>query len=95
MASLISFNGVPATLPEAEITALKAGIEHGLQAVPHPYLKVGKRVRITTGPLEGLEGIVIRKKNALRFVISLDIIQRSVVVELDQADLGPLLPATR
>ena len=95
VASLVSFNGIPATLPEAEITALKAGLEHGLQAVPHPYLKVGKRVRITTGPLEGLEGIVIRKKNALRFVISLDMIQRSVVVELDQADLGPLLPATR
>ena len=45
-----------------------------MQAVPHPYLKVGKRVRITTGPLEGLEGIVVREKNALRFVISLDLI---------------------
>jgi transcription antitermination factor NusG len=89
VASLVSFNGIPAALSETEIETLKASLELGIQVVPHPYLNVGRRVRVAAGPLEGLEGIVIRKKNALRFVISLDLIQRSVVVELDQADLGP------
>jgi transcription antitermination factor NusG len=89
VASLVRFNGIPAALSETEIETLKASLEQGIQVVPHPYLNVGRRVRVAAGPLEGLEGIVIRKKNALRFVISLDLIQRSVVVELDQADLGP------
>lgn len=90
VASLVSFNGIPAALSETEIETLKAGLEHGVHALPHPYLKAGKRVRITTGPLEGLEGIVVREKNPLRFVISLDLIQRSVAVEIDLADLAPL-----
>jgi transcription antitermination factor NusG len=70
-------------VPEAEIVALKAGLERGLQAAPHPYLKVGRRVRITAGPLEGLEGIVIRKKNGLRVVVSLDLIQRSIRLDIE------------
>jgi len=90
VARLVSFNGAPAALPEAEIEALKAGLECGVQAVPHPYLKAGRRVRITRGPLEGLEGIVIRKKNRLRFVISLDLIQRSIQLEIDASSVEPV-----
>jgi transcription antitermination factor NusG len=89
VAKLVSFNGTPAALPEAEIEALKAGLERGVQAVPHPYLKAGRRVRITAGPLEGLEGIVIRKKNALRFVISLDLIQRSIRLDIEASSVEP------
>lgn len=83
IAKLVSFSGTPAPLPEQEIEVLKAGLEGGIHAEPHPYLKVGRRVRITNGPLEGLEGIVIRKKNALRFVISLDLIQRSIRLDIE------------
>jgi transcription antitermination factor NusG len=49
-------------------------------------LKVGHRVRVKTGPLQGLQGILLRKKNVSRFVISLDLIMRSVAVEIDEAD---------
>jgi transcription antitermination factor NusG len=52
-------------------------------------LKVGRRVRVVSGPLTGLEGIIVRKKNHLRFVISLNLIMRSVSVELDDADIVP------
>ena len=90
VANLVSFNGTPAVLPEAEIEALKAGLERGVKAVPHPYLKIGKRVRITAGPLEGLEGILIRRKNEIRFVISLDLIQRSVRLDIDAASVEPV-----
>jgi len=90
VARFVSFNGTPAALPEAEIEALKAGLERGIQAVPHPYLKAGRRVRITAGPLEGLEGVAVRKKNSLRFVLSLDLIMRSVAVEIAMADLEPI-----
>ena len=90
VARLVSFNGTPAVLPEAEIDALKAGLERGVQAVPHPYLKVGRRVRIIAGPLEGFEGILIRKRNALRFIISLDLIQRSIRLDVDASSVEPV-----
>jgi transcription antitermination factor NusG len=89
VARIVSFNGAPAVLPEAEISGLKAGLERGVQAAPHPYLKAGRRVRITHGPLEGLEGIVIRKKNAWRFVLSLDLIQRSIRLDIDSSLVEP------
>lgn len=90
VARFVSFNGTPAVLPEAEITALKAGLEQGVRAMPHPYLRAGRRVRITQGPLEGLEGIVVRKKNAPRFVISLDLIQRSILLDIDVSLVEPV-----
>ncbi len=57
---------------------------------PHPYLKVGERVRITTGSMAGVEGILVRKKNEFRFVLTLDAIMRSVAVEVDANDLEPV-----
>ena len=90
MARLVSFNGTPAALPDGEIETLKAGLQRGVQAVPHPYLKVGRRVRVTAGPLEGLEGIVIRKKNRLRFILSLDLIGRSTSLDVEAAALEPI-----
>jgi transcription antitermination factor NusG len=90
VARFVSFNGTPAVLPEAEITRLMAGLKDGLQAAPHPYLTAGRRVRITHGPLEGLEGIVIRKKNDWRFVLSLDLIQRSIRLDIDSSLVEPV-----
>jgi transcription antitermination factor NusG len=87
VAKLVGFNGIPATLPDEEIEALKKGLVCGLRAEPHPYLTVGRRVRVKAGPLEGLEGIVIRRKNRLRLVISLDVIHRAAAVEVEAADL--------
>jgi transcription antitermination factor NusG len=87
VAQLISFNGKPAALPDKEIEALRAGLATQLRVEPHPYLTVGRKVRVKSGPLEGAEGILIRKKNAYRMVLSLDLIQRSASVEVDVSDL--------
>jgi len=87
VARLISFNGHPAALPDEEVDALRAGLATQLRVEPHPYLTVGRRVRVKCGPLEGVEGILIRKKNACRVVLSLDIIMRSASVEVDASDL--------
>ena len=73
----------PLEISEQQITAIKTFIETGLQYDPHPYLKVGRKVRVTDGPLAGLEGILVRKKNRSLFVISVEMIQRSVSVELE------------
>jgi hypothetical protein len=90
MPRLVSFNGTPAAPPEAEIEGLKASLGRGVQTLPHPYLKVGRRVRVTAGPLEGLEGILVRKKNALRFVISLHLIQCSIRLDINASSVEPV-----
>jgi transcription antitermination factor NusG len=54
---------------------------------PHPYLKVGERVRIKTGLMAGVQGILVRKKSEFRVVLTLDAIMRSVAVEVDADDL--------
>jgi transcription antitermination factor NusG len=84
---LVGFNGHPAALPDGEIEALRTSVAMQLRAEPHPYLTVGRRVRIKSGPLAGVEGILIRKKNAFRVVLSLDFILRSAAVEVDVSDI--------
>jgi transcription antitermination factor NusG len=85
----VSFNGHPAPLPDSEIEILSKGLASGIRAEPHPYLKVGHRVRVRSGPLAGAQGILQRKKDKFRVVLSIDLIMRSVAVEVDEADIEP------
>jgi transcription antitermination factor NusG len=87
---LVGFNGLPCALPDAEMKIMRSGFSGNLRAEPHPFLTVGRRARIARGPLEGMEGRIIRRKNQMRFVISVELIQRSVAVEVDEADLRPV-----
>src|SRR6266404_8775018 len=90
---LVGFGGVAAALPEAEMEIVRAGLSRGSRAEPHPFLTVGRRVRITGGPFTGLEGILKQKKSALRVVVSLELIQRSVAVDVDAADVQGVVSA--
>jgi transcription antitermination factor NusG len=87
VARLVGFDGQPAILADEEIAGLRKSIAAELRLEPHPYLRVGRRVRIRRGALQGVEGIVIRKKNSVRVVLSIDVIMRSVSVEVDADDL--------
>ncbi|MBZ5627712.1 MAG: UpxY family transcription antiterminator [Acidobacteriia bacterium] len=86
----VAFNGRPVALPESDLLRLRSGLDQGLCATPHPYMKIGRRVRVRCGPLAGLEGIFVRKKEHSRIVLSIDLIMRSVAVEVDAADVEPL-----
>jgi len=85
--NVVSFNGRMASLPEREIDALRNALENQIYAEPCPYLRVGRKVRVVRGPMEGAEGILARKKEKCRMVISVDVLMRSVAVEVDGADL--------
>jgi transcription antitermination factor NusG len=87
VARLVGFNGVPCALRDSEIEAMQTCLGRKAYLEPYPYVQVGRRVRVKCGPLAGLEGIVVRKKNRVRFVISLDLIQRSVAVEVEAGDV--------
>ena len=82
-------NREPAPLPESAIESLRAGLEV-LPAEPHPFLAVGQRARIRSGPLAGKEGVLIRKKNSARLVITLELIMQSIALEIDADNLEPL-----
>ena len=84
---LVGFNGQPYPLEKSEIECLRTGIRSCLQMEPHPYLTAGSRVRIARGPLTGVEGLLVRKKNIYRVVLSMDLIARSAAVEVDAADI--------
>jgi len=84
---LVTFNGQPAALPDTEIEVLRKRLSGSAKIEPHPYLRVGRRVRVRRGPMVGLEGIVVRRKDCCRVVFSIDLLMRSVAVEVDEADL--------
>jgi transcription antitermination factor NusG len=86
--SIVGSSKEPWPLPDFEIEALRRGMQTR-KVEPHPYLKVGERVRVKAGMMAGVEGILVRKKNEFRVVLSLDAIMQSVAVEVDAVDLEP------
>jgi transcription antitermination factor NusG len=86
---LVSFGGHPAPLPQEDIQAIQDCLSHGLQVEPHPYLRVGRRMQVKSGPLQGLEGVIVRRKNRSRFILSFDLLQRAVAIEMNAIDLQP------
>jgi transcription antitermination factor NusG len=87
---ILSFNGRPASIDAAEIEALRLCHRDGARLEPHPFAAVGERVRVRAGMLEGLEGVVIRKKSGLRLVLSVSLINQSVAVEVEASLLEPV-----
>lgn len=88
----VSFSGLPAPLPAEDVDALRNGVLQNVRLECHPFLTVGRRVRVVSGPLRGVHGILVRhkkKKDDCRLVISLEAIMRSVCLEIDEADVAP------
>jgi len=79
-----------ASIPEAEIQAIRTTVEGPFRVEPHPFLKCGERVRLKRGALAGVEGVLVRKKNLCRLVLSVDILMQSVAVEVDASDVEPV-----
>ena len=87
---LVGFGGRPVSLADREIERLRQVLATGTRAEPHPFLNVGRRVRVTAGPLVGQEGILVRRQGNLRIVLSIDLIQRSILVEVEADSLEPV-----
>jgi transcriptional antiterminator NusG len=82
---VVGYNRVPVPIEDFEIDAIRTLGMSGLPNQPWPYPKVGDRVRIESGPLRGVEGILVEFKNSHRFIVSVSLLQRSVAVEIDSA----------
>jgi transcription antitermination factor NusG len=80
----------PAVIPDADIEAIRRVVASPLKAEPHPFLRRGDCVRIKSGPLAGIEGILIRRKNSYRLILSAAVLQKSIAVEVDAFSIEPL-----
>jgi transcription elongation factor/antiterminator RfaH len=90
---IVGFGGRPAPVHPEEISALRRLAASDMRLQPWPYLKAGQRVRIERGPLADLEGILVRSKDFWRVVVSVDLLRRSVAVEIDREAIAPLRSA--
>lgn len=90
VAKLVGFGGLPTALPEWEIEGLRTSLALGIHVKPHSFLTIGRRVRVKNGPLAGLQGILKKRKNRTRLVVSIELIQRAIAVEMREADLEPV-----
>src|SRR5262249_14725413 len=90
VARIVGISGKPVPVPDEQIAAVRTMVEQRLPYDPHPYLTEGMRVRIKRGVLVGAEGILITRKQKHRLVISVDLIQQAVAVDVDSVDVEPL-----
>lgn len=75
--------GLPALIPPEEIDAIRRVVDRSVKVGPHPFIKRGDLVRVKTGPLKGIEGILVRKKNLCRLVLNVELLGKSAVVDVD------------
>lgn len=85
--SIVGFGHEPMPVPDVEIEAVRTVLHSGLAAEPYPFLLEGRRVRVVYGALRGVEGILIKRKNESRIVVSVTMLQRSISVEVDAASV--------
>jgi transcription antitermination factor NusG len=91
--SIVSYGREIAPISDNYITALRDGLL-AYRIVPHPNVELGDRVTITTGPMTGMEGVLLRHKNELRVILRLEMIGRSVAVEVGADEISSIpLPA--
>jgi len=81
--SFVAWAGRPADIPQEEIDAVRRLVDSSLRIEPHPFLKCGDWVRIKSGPLEGIQGILVHKRSAFRLVLSVEMLAQSASVEVD------------
>ena len=79
---LVSSAGQPAAIPDIEIEAIRRVVDSGTRVEIHPFLKCGSWVRVKCGPLTGIEGILIRKKNVSRLVLNVAILGTAAAIEV-------------
>lgn len=96
VARIVEFGGAPAPLSDDEIAGIRRMLEAKLPLMPWPFLAAGDRVRVERGPLKGTAGLLIQVKESFRLVVGVELLHRSIAVEVDPDAVVPeRLPAAR
>lgn len=87
--SIVTFGRIPAPIPGAEIEAVQAILRAGVPVRPWPGLEIGRQVRVESGPLRGVQGVLLRFKSTWQVLVSIELLRRSVIAEVDLAAVFP------
>jgi transcription antitermination factor NusG len=87
--SIVGFGKTDIPVDDAEIQAVRTLIASGCPLAPWPFLRIGQRVTIASGPLAGLRGVVLRDQDSWRVVVSVEALDRSLAVEVDRDMIFP------
>jgi len=87
---IVGIGYTPIPIDEHEMAAIQSVLKAGLGTAPHPFVRVGQRVRIEGGSLYGLEGLITDLRRRDRLILSVTLLQRSVAVEIDSAWVVPI-----
>ncbi len=90
VAGFVGWNGAPLAIPDEEIESIQRLLAHRVALSPHEFLKLGSRVRIRGGALNGIEGILLARQSDCSLVISVGLIQRAVALRVDGYDVEPM-----
>jgi len=88
---IVGAGKTPVPVDDEEIEAIRAILRSGLAVQPWPFLRVGSKVYIEGGPLAGVEGIITNMDKVYRLIVSVNLLQRSVAVEIERAWARPIL----
>src|SRR6266536_144215 len=86
---LVGSKGEGTPIPDEQIVAVRSLVETQLPWTSHPFLKIGQRVRIRSGALDGLEGILVSRNGDRTLVVSIEAIQRSLAVRVEGYEVEP------
>ena len=89
VATIVSFNGKLAPVPDVEVEAVRRLVMSDLQYDPCPFISEGSRVEVIYGPLKGVTGLLVKKDRHARLVLAVELIGRAVATTVDAADVRP------
>ena len=87
---IVSMHGEAIPIPDEQIDALRTVVTQQIPWIEHPFLKIGQKVRIRGGSLDGVEGVLLSRNGDRTLIISVDAIQRSLSVRVEGYDVEPL-----
>lgn len=80
----------PTPIPDKQVLDIKTILESDVSLDPFPYLEKGRSIRVKTGPLKGVEGVLIERKGNYKLVIRIDLLQKGAAAEVSIADIEPI-----
>jgi|ERR1051326_615788 transcription antitermination factor NusG len=89
--AIVGIGGTPIPIDDEEVANIQRVVSAGFGLSPHPFLQVGRRVRINVGSLAGIEGLIVNVRKPDQLILSITLLQRSVAVAIDSAWVTPTL----
>jgi len=86
---LVGGGGRGTPIPDSQIETVRTLLHHKIPMDPYVFLKVGQRVRVRGGSLDGLEGILVRRDGSRRLVVSVENLERSLSISIEGLEVEP------